>query len=388
VKRRTGLAAVLGLPVAAALSPVGATGSGSTPVLRLGPGDRLHEAVAAAADGTRIELAAGLYEAQTALITQRRLTLRGVGGRVVLVAAGAHVEGKALMVVRGGDVQIEGIEFRGARVPDGNGAGIRFERGRLAVRRCAFFDNEMGLLTSNQPAAELMVEDCAFGQAPRHPGALHHLLYVGGIGRLQVSGSRFDGGWRGHLLKSRAARHLIRCNQFDDGPAGEASYQIDLPNAGLAWVVGNVLGQGTAPQNHTLLAYGAEGPMHADSALFVAHNTFINRSAHAARFVHHWPQRLPSGSVPILRNNLLLGEAAADSGGSRTDGNVGRPLAELDAAGDRPWRLRTDAAALPQVAAAGMARGESLSPQHEITLPIGMRALSPPSHWRPGAFQT
>jgi hypothetical protein len=35
-----------------------------------------------------------------------------------------------------------------------------------------------------------------------------------------------------------------------------------------------------------------------------------------------------------------------------------------------------------------MARGESLSPQHEITLPIGMRALSPPSHWRPGAFQT
>jgi hypothetical protein len=48
----------------------------------------------------------------------------------VLHADGLHAEGKALVVVRGGRrPRVENIEFRGARVPHGNGAGIRFERG-------------------------------------------------------------------------------------------------------------------------------------------------------------------------------------------------------------------------------------------------------------------
>jgi hypothetical protein len=350
-------------------------------------GDRLQEAVAAARDGDTLELEAGEHLAQAAVISQRELTLRGAGGRAVLRAEGAQAEGKALLVVRGGQVLIENLEFHGARVPDSNGAGIRFERGSLTLRRCAFFDNEMGLLSSNSADADLVIEDCEFGRAPRHEGPLHHLLYAGTLRSLTLSGSRFSGGWRGHLLKSRAARNLIVCNQFVDGDNGEASYEIDLPNAGLAWVVGNVLDQGPRPQNLALLAYGAEGRLHPDCALFVAHNSFVNRADAPGAFVRHWPERLPAGSVVDLRNNLMLGAAVDGSWGRADDGNVWRPLAELDRSARDGVRLLPTAAALPWVAAAGSGRGRSLRPTHEITFPVGQRPLAARDRWRPGALQ-
>jgi hypothetical protein len=159
-----------------------------------------------------------------AVITQSRLTLRGVGVRPVLHAAGQNAEGKALIVVRGGDIRIENLEMRGARVASGNGAGIRLEGGRLQVERCAFFDNEMGLLTANRADIELTVHDCEFGEAPRHIGLLHHLLYVGRIGRFEIRGSRLQGGFRGHLIKSRARLNHIHANFAVDDETGEASY--------------------------------------------------------------------------------------------------------------------------------------------------------------------
>ena len=131
----------------------------------------------------------------------------------MLIADGKHAEGKAILVVRDGDITIENLEFRGARVPDGNGAGIRFEMGKLTVRGCAFFDNENGLLDGQlRTDAELIIEDSEFAQAPRVEGKLHHLLYVGRIASLQVSGSRFHSGHVGHLLKSRARRTTLAYN--------------------------------------------------------------------------------------------------------------------------------------------------------------------------------
>jgi hypothetical protein len=354
--------------------------------LRVQRGDRLHDVVAAAQDGDTVELEAGAHHGQTALITQRQLTLRGVGGRAVLHADGAHEEGKALLVIRGGQVRIEDLEFRGARVPDGNGAGIRFERGTLTLRRCAFFDNEMGLLSSNTPDADLVVEDCEFGAAPRHDGALHHLLYVGTMRSLTLSGSRFSGGWRGHLVKSRAARNLIRCNQLVDGDAGEASYELDLPNAGLAWVLGNLFGQGPRPQHPALLAYGADRQLHADSALYVAHNSFVNGAAWPATFVRHWPERLPPGTPVVLRNNLLAGPAIPGSGGRREDGNLALRLDDLDPAA-WPRVQPRPGVAWHTASAAGEGRGVLLQPTHEITFPVGLRLLAARSAWRPGAFQ-
>ena len=130
-------------------------------------------------------------------------TLRAVGGRVLLSAAGASAEGKAIWVIRGNNVLVEGFDFRDARVSARNGAGIRFETGSLTIRDCSFTNNEMGLLTSNDGGAELVVEGSEFahnGAEGRH----NHNLYVGSIRKLTVSGSYFHHARIGHLLKTRA----------------------------------------------------------------------------------------------------------------------------------------------------------------------------------------
>ena len=178
--RRQWCAAVLS---ALATMDAGAQDQGKT--IRVGP-DRqltsLQAALRVANTADVIELDPGEYRGDVGVVDVPRLTIRSRGTGAVLHADGQHAEGKAMLVVRG-DVVIENLEFRGARVPVGNGAGIRFERGRLAVRRCRFFDNEMGILTASEPSMQLDVVDCDFGAAPQHEGMLHHLLYVGAIGR-------------------------------------------------------------------------------------------------------------------------------------------------------------------------------------------------------------
>ena len=296
-----------------------------------GPGElSLDQALRRAADGDAIHVAPGHYPGQVAVIAQRRLTIRGIGDRPVFSADGRHAQGKAIWVIRDGDIAIENIEFRGARVPDGNGAGIRFQRGRLVVIRCAFIDNQMGLLTGDDPHSTLRVADSQFSDAPVNPGSLPHLLYVGRIARFELTGSTLQRGREGHLVKSRARETLIVGNLIDDGASGRASYEIDLPNGGLATIERNTIGQSAATGNETMLAYGAEGQAWPHSALTVSGNTFINRRAGGGWFVRVWPDRLPAGTPVTSRDNLLQGPGRMQLGPG------------ADAAGDRrgPWPAR------------------------------------------------
>ena len=306
-RRRSCLGLALALPLASHAQERGRT-------LHVGPGERwrtLHAAARAARSGDVIEVQPGDYHADVAVVEHSHLTIRSLGGGAVFHADGQHAEGKATLVVRG-DVRIENLEFRGSRVPDGNGAGIRFEHGRLAVRRCRFFDNEMGILTANQADMTLEVLDCEFGDAPRHQGLLHHLLYVGAIGTFVVSGSRFSGGWRGHLLKTRALRSHVLYNQLDDGPGGEASYELEFPNGGQNVVVGNLIAQSTKTQNPVLLSMGAEAQAGMRGSLILDNNTMVNAAGGQARFVHVWVDRL-AGPTPVqMSNNLFVGAGQLD----------------------------------------------------------------------------
>ncbi len=387
MKRREILAGLAGAWPALVRSPHAEAASAPPPdrgrarTWRVRPGDRLAEALAAARDGDTLEIE-GEHRGQVGTIAQRHLTLRGVGAsRPVLHAEGRHAEGKAILVVRDGEVIIDNLAFRGARVPDGNGAGIRFERGRLRVVQCDFFDNEMGLLTANMPDAELMLESCRFGLAPRHGEVLHHLLYVGRIGRATVRGCHFSGGWRGHLIKSRAAEHHILYNHAIDGPTGEASYELDLPNGGVAFVVGNVFEQSALTQNNAMLSFGAEGQAHADSALYAAHNTFVNRAAAPAWFIRAWDERLPAAHELRLVNNLSAGAfELRGAAGRSADGNLHVELGALDEQGyPRPGSIAAS------TGSAGQARGLALTPDAEFVQPAGTRPLTPARGNWPGA---
>jgi len=380
VRRRTALAAVAAGLAAPALGTVH----------RVGSGQGLRQALDAAQEGDTVEITAEALHGEVAVVDGKRLRLRGAAAtRTVLHADGRHAEGKAILVVRNGDVSIENLEFRGARVPDGNGAGIRFESGRLAVRNCAFFDNEMGMLTANAPDAELMLEGCVFGQAPRLGTVLHHLLYIGALRRASITGCHFSGGWRGHLIKSRARESRILYNHAVDGSEGEASYELDLPNGGLAYVMGNVFAQSRFTQNLALVSFGAEGQAHADSLLVMAHNTLVNEAAQPGWFARVWHERLPKEAASRFVNNLMVGAVA--EGGSVGSEELGNVLLPLDALATTPDgrvlpRDRTGLAA--RTIAAGRVRDVVLTPTAEFHPPAGTQALSPRSAWLPGAHQS
>lgn len=310
VSRRTLLGsfatAALAVPLAsrAAPAPVAAVH-----VVGGAGGSTLCAALGRAAGGDVVEIHADLH-GETCVIERPGLTLRGMGGRRALHACGRSAEGKATIVVRAPGVVVENLEFRGGRNTSQNGAGIRFERGSLALRRCAFLDNEMGPLSAGGAAMTLGVFGCEFGAAPRHEGRLRHLLYVGAIGELTVSGCCFHSGFRGHLVKSRARVNTVIGNRLDDLPDGGAAYELEFPNGGRCVVAANVIAQSARSTNPALLSIGAEGGMSevADAAeIWLVHNTFVNAGDAHARLVHLWPDRLAGGVRVTASNNLLVG---------------------------------------------------------------------------------
>lgn len=347
----------------------------------------LADAVARAADGDTIELLPGEYRGALTLVN-RRLTLRGEG-KVQVQGEGKVVEDKALWTVRGGQVVIEGLEFRGARASDGSGAGVRQEGGKLTLRKSQFFDNEHGLLATNDEQAEVVIENCVFGQAPKVVGGLHHLLNVGRIGKLSITGSRFQQGFEGHLIRSRAREALIAYNFIHDSVRGGASYEIELAAGGLATVIGNVIGQGVDNQNPVLLAYGTEGRVWERNELRVVHNTFVHYGWLPAWFMRVLDDRVGPDTKVFAVNNLLVGPGLFSPG---TSGEfVGNRYATRGMLADI-WTYGFELPPGSTWRGAGVdpsnVGGQDLRPTAEFEWPVGTRKLAPGATvWTPGAFQ-
>ena len=358
--------------------------------LVVGPGERISsitEAARQARDGDIIEIKPGEYRGQPAVWTQRDITIRGVGKRPVMIADNQLAEDKGIWVVRGERIRIENVEFRGARVSDMNGAGIRFDRGSLTIVRCAFFDNEMGILTANSPELSLQVIDSEFADAPRTTNDFHHLIYVGRIGKFVLRGSQFRNGFYGHLVKSRARESYLLYNAIVDGPHGHASYEIDLPNGGLVYMIGNVIGQGKESENEVVISYGAEGLFWQQNALYASHNTIVN-DAPRANFLDARSNRGPDAVEVWAINNLTvgLGDFHRPAHG-RFEGNrtVGR--SELIEYGGVPSRLTTMSPLRGTVRPPGNVGAVDLLPNAEFTNPVGTRSIRISSVLSPGAFQ-
>ena len=353
-----------------------------------GTGPTFAQVLREARDGDTIAVLPGEYRGDVAAILQRRLTIRGIGARPVFAAAGQHAEGKAIRVVRDGDIHIENIEFRGARVPARNGAGIRFERGRLHLLRCAFIDNENGVLTGNHGNAETDIEDSEFAQTPPQRDSLPHLLYIGSIARASVTGSRFHQGFEGHLIKSRAAQTRIAYNLIVDGAGGRTSYEVELPNGGLATLIGNVIGQSATTENPTLVSYGAEGDPWPRSALVMAHNTLLSDRVGSDPLLRVWSERLPPATPVLAVNNLLLGAGLLAPGAAgRFEGNRMAAQSMLFDPGGLAFGLPADSPLRGTGVDPRDIGGHDLAPRAELKLPIGTQPLASLERWSPGAFQ-
>jgi hypothetical protein len=385
--RRDASGKLIVAPVAATASTSSPQAGGATRILRVGPQQATRSIAAAAAladDGDTIEIEAGDYVGDVAVWTQDKLTLRGVGGRPRLIAAGASAEKKAIWVIRGGDITVENVEFIGARVPDKNGAGIRFEKGRLSVRNCRFTDNENGILTSNNPDAALEIEDSEFAGIS-DGGSWKHNLYVGAIRKLQVTGSYFHHAWIGHLLKSRAAENHILYNRLTDESGGRASYELEFPNGGIAYVIGNIIQQSATTENSSIISFGAEGYKWPKNELYLINNTLINDRPEGGNFLAVRPG---FHSVKAY-NNLLLGRRPLNTG---IDGEfINNPNVDATSfvqADRHDYRIRRESPLQRSYRSPGTANnGMDLAPTREYVHPAGTRPLST-APLLPGARQT
>lgn len=297
---------------------IGYAQSYSSPVkldlIQVGPSRAIRSISAAAmlaTTGATIEVDAGDYVADVAVWQHDDITVRAIGGRVLLLAQGAAAEGKGIWVVRAKRMLVEGFEFEGAHVSGRNGAGIRFESGSLLVRNCRFRYNEMGLLTSNDPNAVLEVENSEFAYNQR-PDGHNHNLYVGRIARLSVTRSYFHHGHIGHLLKSRAAESHIINNRLTDEVDGTASYELEFPNGGIAYVVGNTIAQSTATENPHLISFGAEGYKWPRNEIHLLNNTLINPLALGGVFLGVAPGAQAIRAI----DNILIGPGTLETAGA------------------------------------------------------------------------
>ena len=249
----------------------------SAAVLKVGPSQTLKNistAAQVAQSGDIVQIDSGDYFGDVAVWLQLNLTIQGIG-QVRLFANGKSAEGKAIWVIRNGIFNISNIHFYNCSVADHNGAGIRFENGSLTVTNCSFLYNEDGILTANLANMVLIVINCEFGYTGAGDGFSHN-IYVGQIQRFYVSGSYFHHARIGHLIKSRASQNFIYYNRITDELGGTASYEIDLPNGGTSYIVGNLIEQSATSTNHIIITHGEEVFIWSNNNLTIAQNTIVN----------------------------------------------------------------------------------------------------------------
>lgn len=339
--------------------------------LQVGPGKKFEKpsaAVKAAKDGDVIEIdAAGTYDGDVCFVKAHNLTLRGVGeGRAKIPAAGQSAGGKAIWVIQGDNATVENIEFSGCRVPDGNGAGIRLEGTSLAVRNCRFHDCQDTILTGKNPKSEVLIEFSEFSYSGLNTDPVTHNLYVGEIRKLVYRFNYSHHVKEGNSLKCRALETHVLYSRLSDEADGSASFIIDLPHGGKAYIVGNVLQKGPKAHNHPFIAYGREGVKHAESELYVVNNTFVNDRD---KGVFLEINKVKDDFKLTARNNIFSGTGTVCNWPKAAmEGNfIGDPLF-VDAA-KRDYRLKPGSPCIDRGVEPGKAGEVSLKPEFQYVHP-------------------
>src|SRR5208282_2456229 len=147
-------------------------------------------AAAVAGDGDTVEIAPGEYF-DCAVWKANHLTIVGTGAGAVITDVSC--EGKALFVTRGSDITIRNLTFTRARVPDGNGAGIRAEGDNLKIEGSRFTNNETGVLAIDAPKSTISIADSEFIANGKCARSCAHGIYVNHVALLRIERSKLIG---------------------------------------------------------------------------------------------------------------------------------------------------------------------------------------------------
>jgi nitrous oxidase accessory protein NosD len=254
---------------------------GATRVLKLPS-----QAATVAMAGDTIRIDPGTY-ADCAVWRAPRLVIEASGPGVRLVDK--VCADKGIFVVNSDDVTIRGITFEGAKVSWHNGAGIRGLGENLTVEDSRFIDNEDGILTAGSPTSIVRVTGSTFIGNGACIGECAHGIYAGtAIALLQIEHSIFLGQHVGHHIKSRAHNTIVEDSRIEDGPTGNSSYLIDLPNGGNVLIQGNEMEKGPKSENRGVaISIGVEGVTNRTDVLIMRNNHFRNDTGSPTTFVRN-----------------------------------------------------------------------------------------------------
>ncbi len=264
--------------------------AGAARTLSVGPGaafTRPSEAAAAASPGDRIEIAAGTYY-DCAVLSADRVVIEGAGPETRLTDT--TCQGKAILVAAARGIIVRDLTLARARVPDGNGAGIRAERADLLVQGVRFENNQDGLLAADAPAGVLQIEDCVFTQngarGSPHPTAS---LVVGLWARLDIRNTIFMPGPGQSQIRSAAALTSISASRIEaatgDGATIEASGGLSM--------TGSTVQSGGGQSGRQAAVLSLPGP---GDTLALHGNTLLG----GGTLLLNW-----SGRVPVLAANVV-----------------------------------------------------------------------------------
>ncbi|HVN53825.1 MAG TPA: right-handed parallel beta-helix repeat-containing protein [Anaerolineaceae bacterium] len=339
-------------------------------------------AKAAARDGDVIEIDPGLYTGDTIVWTQNNLTLRGVSGRAHLDLTGGTIPNqKAIWVIQGRDTTVENIEFSGASVPDQNGAGIRQEGANLTLRNCYFHHNQDGILTGADASSEILIEFCEFAYNG-HSGGYWHNLYIGGVKKFTLQFCYTHNAIDGHLVKSRALENHILCNRIMDEVDGIASYEIDIPDGGATYIVGNLIQQSPVTHNSAIVTYAEESRNNPVQALYVVNNTIVNDRVNGV-FINA-PYSPPSS---LVVNNLFIGSGTRIAGSLTAHHNRDGALSDLINPAAYDYHLASGSPAINAGTNPGVMNGYDLAPAWEYVHPLSCIARTTSGTTDIGAYE-
>lgn len=264
--------------IALALAGPVAAQSGRAPftIAETGQGfGTINDAVQSVRTGTAtILIAPGVYH-QCTVQAGGHITFRAVEPGTVIFE-GTACEGKAAFVLRGASSVVDGIIFRGIRVGDGNGAGIRTEIGDLTVTNSTFLDSQEGILGGHPSGQRISIDSSTFsglGQCDETPDCAH-AIYLANRGRVTITNSRFERGRGGHYVKLRVPSVEITDNSFDDTRGHSTNYMIDLPEGATGLITRNTFVQGRDKENWTgFVVVAAEARTYRSAGLRVEGNT-------------------------------------------------------------------------------------------------------------------
>ena len=266
---------LLGITVASSLILAAATAAAATLTV---PGMYATPcaAVAAAQPNDTIEISPGTYT-DTCAISVAGLTLKGVGGQPKIDLSNGTPSGdKGIYVINADGISIENLELTGAHIDSSlgeNGAGLRVQASGLTVTGCYIHDNQDGILGTPGHVAgssTITIQNTEFSHNAMGNGCddgngCTHNVYLS----TNYQTATFQYNWshdlatdtpdKGHLLKSRSrSRPYVLYNRLT-GETDTDSYEIDIPQGGLAVIVGNVVEKPPMAGNPISFSYAGGG---------------------------------------------------------------------------------------------------------------------------------